>query len=91
MLYLACIFPNTLLPMSVYALARGASAVVFSQAVGWYIDTRDRLRVVRVSIGMFSHYAERIMSDDSSFSKVGCCGFLCGVLVTGYGEDGAGS
>ncbi|EYE91293.1 uncharacterized protein EURHEDRAFT_416541 [Aspergillus ruber CBS 135680] len=49
-LYLACIFPNTLLPMSVYALARGASAVVFSQAVGWYIDTRDRLRVVRVSI-----------------------------------------
>ena len=52
-LYLASIFPNTLLPMSVYALARGASAIVFSQDIGSYIDTRDRLRVVRVSIGGF--------------------------------------
>lgn len=90
MLYLASIFPNTLLPMSVYALARGASAILFSQAVGWYIDTRDRLRVVRVSIGMLPYYAERVMSDDSSISEVSCSGFLCCVLVTGYWADGAG-
>jgi iron-regulated transporter 1 len=50
-LYLASIFPKTLLPLSVYALARGASAIVFSPAVGRYIDTANRLRVVRLSIG----------------------------------------
>ncbi|KFY28471.1 hypothetical protein V491_00447 [Pseudogymnoascus sp. VKM F-3775] len=32
-LYLASIFPGTLLPMSVYALTRGASAIVFSPAI----------------------------------------------------------
>lgn len=50
-LYLASVFPGTLLPMSVYALARGTSAVLFSSAVGQYIDTGNRLHVVRVSIG----------------------------------------
>lgn len=90
MLYLASIFPNTLLPMSIYALARGASAILFSQAAGWYIDTRDRLHVVRVSIGILPCYVERIIADYSSFSEVSCCSFLCGVLATGYGEDGAG-
>lgn len=49
-LYLAAIYPNTLLPMSVYAFARGLAAVMFSPAVGQYIDTGDRLRVVRNSI-----------------------------------------
>ncbi|QVM06658.1 hypothetical protein D8B26_001365 [Coccidioides posadasii str. Silveira] len=49
-LYLASIFPNTLLPMSVYALARGASAIVFSPAIGHYIDTGERLQVVRLSV-----------------------------------------
>ncbi|KAM5353404.1 hypothetical protein ACJ41O_000054 [Fusarium nematophilum] len=49
-LYLAAIFPGTLLPMSVYALFRGLSAIVFAPAVGLYIDTGDRLQVVRVSI-----------------------------------------
>ncbi len=53
-LYLASIFPRTLLPMSVYALARGASAIVFSPAVGRYIDTGNRLQVVRLSIGKSS-------------------------------------
>lgn len=61
-LYLASIFPNTLLPMSVYALVRGASAILLSQAVGWYIDTRDRLRVVRVSIGMLPYYQHMLGS-----------------------------
>lgn len=50
-LYLASVFPQTLLPMSAYALARGASAIVFSPAVGRYIDGGHRLRVVRLSIG----------------------------------------
>lgn len=50
-LYLANIFPNTLLPMSVYALARGVAAILFAPAVGYYIDTGDRLSVVRFSIG----------------------------------------
>lgn len=51
-LYLATIFPGTLLPMSVYALARGASAILFSSLVGQYIDRGNRLKVVRASIGM---------------------------------------
>ena len=51
-LYLATVFPGTLLPMSLYALARGLSAIVLAPTVGWCIDTGDRLRVVRASIGM---------------------------------------
>lgn len=50
-LYLATIFPGTLLPMSVYAVARGLSAVFLSSLVGSYVDNADRLRVVRTSIG----------------------------------------
>ena len=50
MLYLATICSGTLLPMSVYALTCGLSAIVFAPAVGRYIDTGGRLRVVRVSI-----------------------------------------
>lgn len=53
-LYLATIFPGTLLVMSVYALVRGLSAIVFAPAVGQYIDRGNRLQVVRVSIGMDS-------------------------------------
>ncbi|KAM0252583.1 hypothetical protein ACHAQJ_007620 [Trichoderma viride] len=51
-LYLAAAFPGTLLPMSVYALVRGLSAIVFAPAIGWYIDTSNRLQVVRVSIAV---------------------------------------
>jgi iron-regulated transporter 1 len=50
-LYLAAVFPGTLLPMSLYALVRGLSAIVFAPAIGWYIDMGNRLQVVRVSIG----------------------------------------
>jgi hypothetical protein len=50
-LFLATIFPRTLLPMSVYALVRAASAIFLSPMVGRYIDNGDRLQVVRVSIG----------------------------------------
>ena len=50
-LYLATIFPGTLLPMSVYAFTRGLAAIMFAPAVGQYIDGGDRLQVVRLSIG----------------------------------------
>jgi solute carrier family 40 (iron-regulated transporter), member 1 len=50
-LYLAKIFPDTLLPMSIYAFARSLSALIFSSAIGRYIDENDRLKVVRSSIG----------------------------------------
>ncbi|KAF6788467.1 iron-regulated transporter [Colletotrichum musicola] len=49
-LYLATIFPGTLMPMSIYALTRGLSAILFASAIGQYIDTGNRLSVVRVSI-----------------------------------------
>jgi iron-regulated transporter 1 len=50
-LYLAAIYPGTLLPMSVYALSRGLAAILFAPAVGQYIDRANRLTVVRLSIG----------------------------------------
>ena len=49
-LYLASIFPGTLMPMSIYALSRGLAAVLLSPAVGQYIDTTNRLTAVKVSI-----------------------------------------
>lgn len=49
-LFIAAIFPGTLLPMSVYALVRSAAAVMLSPALGSWIDKGDRLKVVRVSI-----------------------------------------
>jgi hypothetical protein len=49
-LYLANIFPTTLLPMSIYAMVRGVSAIVFSSSIGNYIDRSERLSVVRLSI-----------------------------------------
>lgn len=49
-LYLAGVFPGTLVPMSLYALLRGLSAIVFAASIGSYIDSGDRLQVVRVSI-----------------------------------------
>lgn len=51
-LFLANIYPNTLLPASVYALARAASAALLSPWLGSYIDRADRLRAVRLSIRM---------------------------------------
>jgi iron-regulated transporter 1 len=50
-LFLAKIYPQTLLPASVYALSRAASAALFSPWLGSLIDRADRLKVVRLSIG----------------------------------------
>lgn len=49
-LFLARIFPGTLLPPSVYALVRAASAICFAPLVGRWVDRGDRLNVVRFSI-----------------------------------------
>lgn len=51
-LFLAKIYPSTLLPASVYALARAAVAALISPWLGSYIDSADRLRAVRLSIRM---------------------------------------
>lgn len=50
-LFLATIYPGTLTQLSIYAFTRGACAMVFAPAIGQYIDSGDRLNVVRVSIG----------------------------------------
>lgn len=50
-LFLADMFSGTLLPASVYALVRATSAIFFSPAVGHYVDTGNRLQIVRLSIG----------------------------------------
>ncbi|CAI4214107.1 unnamed protein product [Parascedosporium putredinis] len=49
-LFLASIYPHTLVPTSVYALARAGFAMVFAPAVGRWIDKSDRLFVVQASI-----------------------------------------
>lgn len=49
-LFLARIFPGTLLPSSIYALVRAASAICFAPLVGRCVDQGDRLKVVRLSI-----------------------------------------
>lgn len=50
-LYLATIYPGTLLPLSIYALTRGLAAILFAPMVGQYIDRANRLTAVRLSIG----------------------------------------
>ncbi|KAH7100387.1 iron-regulated transporter [Auriculariales sp. MPI-PUGE-AT-0066] len=55
-IYMAHIFPKTLLPMSIYALFRASSAVFIAPAIGRYIDTWNRLQVVRLSI-----FAQRLV------------------------------
>ena len=49
-LFLATIFPGTLLPLSLYALLRALAAIGFSPAIGRYIDRTDRLPTIRLSI-----------------------------------------
>ena len=49
-LFIARILPGTLLPSSVYALVRAASAICLSPFVGRWVDQVDRLKIVRLSI-----------------------------------------
>lgn len=50
-LFLSTIYPQTLLPASVYALVRAGSAIIFARVIGRTIDSKDRLSVLRIAIG----------------------------------------
>jgi Ferroportin1 (FPN1) len=69
-LFIAEIFPGTLLPVSVYAVVRSASAIVLAPKVGRYIDANDRLRVVRSSIGLSHQLA--IVQCTGDANRAGC-------------------
>ncbi|KAL1888386.1 hypothetical protein Sste5346_009594 [Sporothrix stenoceras] len=95
-LFLAAIFPDTLLPMSVYAVVRGVAAMVFAEAVGACIDRGDRLAVVRASIlgqrvavavscGVFWVMFTSTMSEASGTSgalSASAASFVNGTMVT---------
>lgn len=49
-LFLSSLFPKTFVPLSLYALFRSLSAITFSHPLGEYVDTTNRLKVVRTSI-----------------------------------------
>ncbi len=48
--FLAAIFPGNLLPISIYALLRNIAAIALTVPVGTWIDTANRLTVLRTSI-----------------------------------------
>ena len=50
-LFLAVIFPGSLLPASLYALARSGTVIILAPTIGRYIDSTNRLWTVRYSIG----------------------------------------
>ncbi|ROV87129.1 hypothetical protein VSDG_09994 [Cytospora chrysosperma] len=49
-LFLASIFPGTLLPVSIYSLVRNAGYILFAQPVGTWIERGNRLSVIQTSI-----------------------------------------
>jgi solute carrier family 40 (iron-regulated transporter), member 1 len=49
-LFLAAVYPDTLLAVSLYAVARGVIAMILAQTIGNWIDRRGRLIVIRASI-----------------------------------------
>lgn len=55
-LFLASIFPGTLLYASIYALVRAFSAVALSSWLGAQVDRSDRLVAVRHSIGRLESF-----------------------------------
>lgn len=76
-LFLASIFPGTLLYASIYALVRAFSAVALASWLGAKVDNSDRLVALRHSIGMllvlFLHGRGLTVS---SLAKSPCCGVL---------------
>ncbi|KAI7357194.1 putative Ferriportin iron efflux transporter [Hortaea werneckii] len=69
-LFLASIYPQTLLPASVYAMTRAMFAVFLSSATGYAVDRFPRLSVIRWSIGkpilIYTTHSDRIPNDESS-------------------------
>jgi Ferroportin1 (FPN1) len=88
-LFIAEIFPGTLLAVSVYAVVRSASAIVLAPQVGMYIDANDRLKVVRSSIGLSCQPAAS-PSMCNETDRVGCwqlaSGFRWHCPVSAYGR-----
>ena len=79
-LFVSTAFPGSLLPTSVYALARPLSAILFASVVGTYIDTHDRLHVVRLSICRRPFLVQLQLVRSFTFSSIpafGSCTFLC--------------
>ena len=56
-LFLAHIYPNTLLYLSLYAIVRSASAIVFAPMIGRAIDKCARIWIVRISISERSKFS----------------------------------
>lgn len=77
-LFLAAIYPQTLLPASLYALWRAFSAVLLSPIIGRIIDKSDRLVVVRLSIGKPNRRGSKLSSLLTLRSSSALCsrGFL---------------
>ena len=48
--FIASIFPDTLLPISLYAAIRNVAAIVLTVPVGRWIDSANRLTILRISI-----------------------------------------
>lgn len=59
-LFISTIFPGTLFPVSIYALTRSASVVVFSTAIGHLIDRSERIFLIRLSISKSSSLVNTI-------------------------------
>ncbi|CUS11812.1 unnamed protein product [Tuber aestivum] len=83
LLFIANLYPNTLLPGSLYALVRGVSAVLGSPRVGRYVDSGDRLRVVRVSI-VAQRIAVVLSCGGLLVVRGGVGGFVWGAVVMGF-------
>lgn len=49
-LFLTSVFPGTLLSVSIYSLVRNAGYIIFAQPLGAWINTSNRLNIVRASI-----------------------------------------
>jgi iron-regulated transporter 1 len=85
-LFLATIYPGTLLYASIYALLRSASATLLSSRVGSYVDRENRLISIRHSIiwqraSVIASCALFYVLLD--FGKQGLLGLICFLLSIG--------
>lgn len=78
-LFIVEIFPNTLLPSSVYAIFRSAAAIFIAPYLGRYVDSHERLGVVRRTIGTLQFSLEYRLLNGASFPKVGSTWEQCRV------------
>ncbi|KAJ3781006.1 Ferroporti-1 [Lentinula aff. detonsa] len=79
--------------MSIYALTRAASAIIFSPVIGRYIDTANRIHVVRLSIGKPCSWLPHHPLVKRRLAAVGgCCGLAsCSLVAVWRGTSVLGS